>query len=330
MPFHVQLSLKKVAAFTPAQRLQANPISTVGLHLADPSQVPSVHSAMQAPGLSSTPFTRLLLLFIPTSSVLTTALALKPYIPIHPNPHLYPFFQFWRIATYQSAYLTSSEVLFACVLIYNLRVLERLFGTRKYVSAVVVLGFWQAVVAVLLTSVLQIFTLGAWGYLPGGVTGVVLGLLAMYKEAVPSCWRWRVRLTGGEETGNGGGKRLVFSDKSTVYLIAVQLACCQFPWGLPVAAVGWVLGLLWRTEVLPGSGWRVPAWVVGESEFGVGGMGRKREFEGLRRRLEDESRAERERDMGVATSVDDLRDQQDTGRRRGVLRQVGDFFRGAV
>ena len=123
----------------------------------------------------------------------------------------------------------------------------------------------------------------------------------------------------------------MLSDKSTTYLAVAQLALSQFPYNIPPAVIGWMLGLLWRAEVLPGSAWRVPAWVVGETA----GAERKREFEGLRRRLEDE--AERERDMGIGIGSSsamqgegEATTEDAGGRRRGVLRQVGDFFRGTV
>ena len=64
------------------------------------------------------------------------------------------------------------------------------------------------------------------------------------------------------------------------------------------SAVGWVVGVAWRAELLPGlspasTGFRIPAWVVGEQErrggpdSGSGGAERER-YEDLRRRLEGE------------------------------------------
>ena len=45
------------------------------------------------------------------------------------------------------------------------------------------------------------------------------------------------------------------------------------------------MGYAYRNDVLPGaSTWRVPRWVVGEAKTGEG-------YEGLRRRLEGESRS---------------------------------------
>ena len=58
------------------------------------------------------------------------------------------------------------------------------------------------------------------------------------------------------------------------------------------AAVGWLVGVAWWMEFLPGTGtWRVPAWIVGEKERrvvnGAGGDGGR--YEDLRRRLEGEA-----------------------------------------
>lgn len=73
------------------------------------------------------------------------------------------------------------------------------------------------------------------------------------------------------------------------------------------SAVGWIVGVAWRAELLPGlspssTGFRVPAWMVGERErstgagagagAGLGGGSRsaaeRERYEDLRRRLEGE------------------------------------------
>jgi hypothetical protein len=71
------------------------------------------------------------------------------------------------------------------------------------------------------------------------------------------------------------------------------------------SVVGWIVGVAWRAELLPGlspssTGFRVPAWLVGERErrdAGNGGSSAERErYEDLRRRLEGE--------VAASTSVD--------------------------
>ena len=63
------------------------------------------------------------------------------------------------------------------------------------------------------------------------------------------------------------------------------------------SAVGWIVGVAWRADLLPGlspasTGFRVPAWVVGEQErrggAGAGAGAERERYEDLRRRLEGE------------------------------------------
>ncbi len=69
--------------------------------------------------------------------------------------------------------------------------------------------------------------------------------------------------------------------------------------------MGWGVGVAWRGELGPGgwAGWRLPGWISGE-------RGRGREgFEGLRRRLEGESR-------GIGNAVEAERGADADMRRR--------------
>lgn len=60
---------------------------------------------------------------------------------------------------------------------------------------------------------------------------------------------------------------MILSDKFYVYVLAAQLALSQ-PYGSILGAlVGWVVGILWREEALPGSTWRLPAkWFMGKAD----------------------------------------------------------------
>lgn len=76
--------------------------------------------------------------------------------------------------------------------------------------------------------------------------------------------------------------------------------------------VGWVIGVAWRTELLPGlspssHGFRVPAWMVGERErrvpgLGVAGGAERERYEDLRRRLEGEVAASTSAEAGAGQS----------------------------
>jgi hypothetical protein len=104
------------------------------------------------------------------------------------------------------------------------------------------------------------------------------------------------------------------------------------------SALGWIIGLAWRAELLPAlspspHGFRVPAWIVGERErrggaagagagtagaSGSGSAAERERFEDLRRRLEGE----------VAASTSGV-ENGGGQRRRGVGGGIMERLRGA-
>ena len=107
----------------------------------------------------------------------------------------------------------------------------------------------------------------------------------------------------------------MLTSKATSYILPLQLALSQLPGSAITAAVGWVIGLAYRREILPGAArWRVPTWVLGGNE-------QKERYDNLRRRMEGEA--------GRATGVETNANTGDQARRRGVLGGLADQFRGA-
>lgn len=269
--------------------------------------------------LTHTPTTRLLLFSSISFSLLTSILDLKHYAPIKPSPHLWPYLQLSRLLTYQLASTSSTEVLLAAVLLYQFRVLERLWGTRKYTSFLLVCWTCLTVLTPLLVLLLKLGTLGWYNYLPSGLTGLVFATMAAWSEEVPLLYRYKI-LTGVEEdVRDARAKGVVFSDKSATYFLAAQLALSQFPYGIVPALAGWVVGSAWQGELLPGGmgRYRVPRWVLGESD------GKRRgQFEGLRRRLEEEGSRDGMRAVASAGGV-----QQEE--QRGMLGRFAGYFTGS-
>ncbi|KAA8903112.1 hypothetical protein FN846DRAFT_954572 [Sphaerosporella brunnea] len=238
---------------------------------------------MQTPGFLSTPLIRTFLFALLTSSLLASLLAVKSLFHLQIVPHLLQQHQLHRLLTFQSVYTNSGELLFSTLLLYQLRLLERIFGSRKFLSCILYTG---AVTSLLCPAILLLgwwLTAGRWNYLPPGPTPVIFALLAQYHAAVPGIYKFSILLPGG--VGEVGG-----SDKLYAYLLALQLAACQLPGSAVAASVGWLVGYAWRLEMLPRTRWRVGRGVVAM----LGGEGEAREFEVLRRRLRGEVGAERQ------------------------------------
>lgn len=235
---------------------------------------------------TNAPVTRALVVGTVGLSIAASLLDIKHYFYISVGTHIWRYHQLWRVFAYQLCYTNSSEVLFASMTLYNMRAIEQLWGSRKYVSFLVVTSLLTAIVPpLLLTVLLRPLSFGVFDFLPAGPTPIIFAIMAQYHAIVPHAYKYKVALSTGPPT-NEDAAGLTFSDKSTRYLMALQLALFQWPGSLLGATVGWVVGYLWRNELLPGAltQWRVPGWIVG-----LRGQKRSGRFEGLQRRLEGES-----------------------------------------
>ncbi|KAF6821692.1 uba domain-containing protein ucp14 [Colletotrichum sojae] len=257
---------------------------------------------------ANAPVTRTLVLGLVSSSIAASLFDIKHYFYIIVDTHLWRYHQLWRLLTYQLCCTNSSEVLFASMTLYHLRVIEQMWGSRKYASFILVSAFFTAVIPpVFLSIVLRPLTAGLFNYMPAGPTPIIFAILAQYHAVIPHIYRYRVAASAAPPT-NDQFVGLTFSDKSYRYALACQLALFQWPGSMLGAAVGWIIGYSWRNDLLPGAvtKWRLPGWMVG-----VRTQRRRSEFEGLRRRLEGEGPTASA--SGVQGQVDG-----DAGRRRPI------------
>lgn len=109
--------------------------TTTNLYIQPPATAnlpPEKDGKMYTSGLTNTPITKNLLIYTIASSILLSILDSKHLASIHVSPHLWQYGQFWRGAIWQVAgFANSTEALFAAVLVYHLRVVERGWGRRK-------------------------------------------------------------------------------------------------------------------------------------------------------------------------------------------------------
>ncbi|KAJ5334230.1 uncharacterized protein N7506_008013 [Penicillium brevicompactum] len=271
--------------------------------------LPTPEAKMLTSGLTNTPITKVLLIYTIASAVVLSIFDIKYLAVIHISPHFWPYAQFWRALAWQVGFANSTEALFAAMLAYHMRVVERAWGKRKMATFILTTLPYTSLLPPLLLTILRPVSFNNLNYLPSGPTSIIFALLAQYHATIPYTFRYSVGTSSSKDAGadadandgaEGHSKRtpsltLLLSDKSTTYIVASQLALSQFPAMLLPAAVGWTVGVAWRAELLPGlssgsSGFRVPAWVVGEQErrAGPSGSGERERYEDLRRRMEGE------------------------------------------
>jgi hypothetical protein len=87
---------------------------------------------------ASTPVTRTLVLGLVGASIAASLFDVKHYFYISVGTHILQYRQTWRALIWQLCYTNSSEVLFAAMILYNLRIVEQQWGSRKYAVSLVV------------------------------------------------------------------------------------------------------------------------------------------------------------------------------------------------
>ncbi|KAI9711129.1 MAG: hypothetical protein M1812_007233 [Candelaria pacifica] len=271
---------------------------------------------MLASGFTDARVSKYLLISIVALSILASITDSKYLFYIQVVPHLWRYKQIWRLLIWQACYTNSTELLFAAMTAYHLRIIERLWGTHKFTSFIFsTLPYTTLLPPLTLALILRPLSLNTLNYLPAGPTPILFALLAQYHAVIPHVYKYRLATSSSTTSPPSG---LIFSDKSMTYLLAAQLALSQVPGSLISASVGWCIGYAWRNDILPGAArWRIPSWVLRDKSGGEG-------YESLRRRLEGESSVA----VGAASGVEG-RDGERGRQRRTLGTQILDQFRGA-
>ncbi|USP81441.1 hypothetical protein yc1106_08715 [Curvularia clavata] len=260
---------------------------------------------MISSGFTNAPVSQFLVFGVVIAALLATITDTRYYLHILVVPHIWGYGQFWRFATWQASYTNSTEVLFAVVSFYQLRVIERLWGSRKFASFLIsTLPYTTLLPPLLLTFLLRPLTFGHLNHLPAGPTALLFALVANYYAAVPYTYRYTISPWDPSSSSSSQSitalwsRSLTLTSKSLSYAAPLQLALSQFPGSLIAAAIGWGVGTAYRRDMLPGATrWRVPGWMVGEENRDSRG------FEGLRARLDAEREREGGSTDGLATGI---------------------------
>jgi hypothetical protein len=81
---------------------------------------------------ANAPVSRALLVGLIGGSIAVSLFDVKHYFYVLVDTHIWRYHQLWRTFAFQLCYTNSSELLFAGMAVYHLRVVERLWGSRKF------------------------------------------------------------------------------------------------------------------------------------------------------------------------------------------------------
>ncbi|KAJ1977407.1 hypothetical protein H4R34_003590 [Dimargaris verticillata] len=194
-------------------------------------------------GFHNTLVSKCLLFALGGGTIASSILRWKPYLSLILNPHLTRDYQFWRLVTSQLAFANSGELLFGSLLLYQCRVIERHYGSAKFAAFV------------LLTSVTaKLLELGflvsgnsiGLNSLPPGPYGLIFATLYQFYRIIPSTYKFRIL-------------GVSLTDKSYMYLLALQFLALNYPTSLIPALCGILAGILYQTDMGGLKRWRFPA-----------------------------------------------------------------------
>lgn len=92
----------------------------------------SNNNRMLASGFSNAPLSKYLVMAVVAASLLASITDSKHLFWIMVKPHISDYRQLWRCMTWPLLYTNSTEVLFSAMTLYQLRIIERLWGSRKF------------------------------------------------------------------------------------------------------------------------------------------------------------------------------------------------------
>ncbi|KAI8076884.1 uncharacterized protein BX664DRAFT_344168 [Halteromyces radiatus] len=191
-------------------------------------------------GFYNAPVTKLLVVSIGVLSILGSILKLKPYYQLQLFPHITIHHQFWRLITCQIPFTSSGDVFFGTMIIYSMRIIERQFGTSKYVAFVFV--------TICLATLLEIGALVTgiklgFRYVPGGPYALLFAMLYQYHRMVPGLYRFRIF-------------NITFNNKIFLYMLCFQIFISQGVNTIVPCVCGLLAGAFYRSDVGGIKQWR--------------------------------------------------------------------------
>lgn len=139
------------------------------------------------------------------------------------DPYLSRWGQWWRLISNNLVWTDQTQLFLGLLILYNTRVIERFYGTGRWVLMIILV--W--LISALLTPLLLYLVRARDFVVPSGPTVIIGALIQVYYTYVPPIYRFKVEGLGS------------FSDKIWVYLFVFQLLRS---WGdLLKFAIGWIL-----------------------------------------------------------------------------------------
>ncbi|KAJ2744024.1 hypothetical protein GGI20_003295 [Coemansia sp. BCRC 34301] len=190
---------------------------------------------MSASGLLGAPATKLWMAGMSLASALAGAFGWRDALRLEFLPS-----QSWRLVSSLSGFPTLPKVVAGLLLLYQMRAVERMLGTRRFASFLVVSGIVGQTLLVLAMALTRISVVA------GGPYVMLFACVQQFYVLVPPSY---ARVMG-----------IAVTDKWPAYATAAYLMAPSMAVLLPAVA-GVAAGLVYGADVAGLKCWRLPAWI---------------------------------------------------------------------
>ncbi|RLV89833.1 putative membrane protein [Spathaspora sp. JA1] len=239
-------------------------------------------------GFVNTPISKSICILSTILPISLSILVWQHYVTLAIDPFIIEYSQFWRIFTYQFAVINESDFLLTALLWFQFKVLERFYGSRKYLSIIVLFAVYNALACFLFMSVGQL----VWYYITyfvkstilhydlsdihytqtilneviPGPLGILSSLYVSYGSYIPLMYHFKILLTepktddqGQEIEESGSSKELNLTNKFPVHVLYTILILNNGFKSIVPCTVGLIIGRLHTYDLLPGGkSWLIP------------------------------------------------------------------------
>ena len=232
-------------------------------------------------GFSHSPVTKVICIVSTVLAICFSVFQVKYLLRLIIDPYIITYSQYWRVLAYQLCVVNESDYLLTTMLWFHFKVLERFFGSRKYLSLLAMFAMLNALVCLTVLCfgqltvnlIEKLLEPSSWEYhttlfnkVSSGPVGILSSFYILFRHYIPSSYRFKLLISkpsseGEEQTENvnEGSKELVLDDHLHVHIVFILIFLNNGFESVIPGVVGLLIGKLYYKNVIPGSLWVLPS-----------------------------------------------------------------------
>ncbi|SCU86082.1 LADA_0D12156g1_1 [Lachancea dasiensis] len=202
-------------------------------------------------GLVNFPVTKLCALLTLGIPILASVAGVKHWFLLYDEPFISEDKQYYRYLSFQIAAVNETDVALITFIWYQLRHLERLFGSRKYLSVISLSWVYTSMIVITTVWLFNLNPIVKWNRFTSGALPLILSLFHFYKEYTPQIYQFDVKLI---KPFGARSKQLKwsFNDQFVINALIALLLLNQGSVGIATGFVSWLCGIFIDKGLLPG------------------------------------------------------------------------------